>query len=66
MQEQNPEIGAKKWTREPGELLSETRRIIRLKHYSISTERTYAQWITRFVAFHNLDSHKFSTALSGA
>jgi integron integrase len=34
----------------PG-ILNETRRLIRLKHYSISTERTYLQWIERFLAY---------------
>jgi integron integrase len=31
----------------PG-VLKETKRLIRLKHYSYSTERTYLQWIERF------------------
>lgn len=29
-------------------ILKETKRLIRLKHYSYSTERTYLQWIERF------------------
>ncbi|MEW5746754.1 MAG: integron integrase [Nitrospirota bacterium] len=29
----------------------ETRRLIRLKHYSYSTERTYLQWIERFFSY---------------
>ncbi len=37
------------------ELLTEAKRLIRLKHYSYSTERTYLQWIKRF-----LDYHRFS------
>ncbi len=32
-------------------VLAETRRLIRLKHYSYSTERTYIQWIGRFAAY---------------
>lgn len=32
-------------------ILKETRRLIRLKHYSYSTERTYLQWIERFIAY---------------
>lgn len=31
--------------------LAEVSRIIRLKHYSYSTERTYIQWVERFFAF---------------
>lgn len=31
--------------------LSETKRLIRLKHYSYSTERTYLQWIERFLSY---------------
>lgn len=34
----------------PG-IINETRRLIRLKHYSYSTERTYTQWIDRFIAY---------------
>ncbi|PKL51733.1 MAG: hypothetical protein CVV37_04995, partial [Nitrospira bacterium HGW-Nitrospira-1] len=31
--------------------LEEVSRIIRLKHYSYSTERTYLQWVERFFAY---------------
>jgi len=33
------------------ELLAEAKRMIQLKHYSYSTERTYLQWITRFLDY---------------
>ena len=33
-------------------LLDQTRRVIRLKHYSIRTEESYVQWIKRFILFH--------------
>ena len=33
------------------ELLAETKRLIRLKHYSYSTEKTYLQWIKRFLDY---------------
>ncbi len=33
------------------EILKETTRLIRLKHYSYSTERTYLQWIKRFIHY---------------
>ncbi len=32
------------------------RREIRVRHYSIRTERAYEQWVRRFIAFHNLKS----------
>ena len=34
-------------------LLDLTRDKIRLKHYSIQTEKTYIEWIKRFIFFHN-------------
>jgi integron integrase len=33
-------------------LLDEVRERIRLRHYSLRTERAYCQWITRFILFH--------------
>lgn len=30
------------------EIIQETKHLIRLKHYSYNTERTYLQWIERF------------------
>ena len=33
------------------EIIQETKRLIRLKHYSYSTERTYLQWIERFLKY---------------
>jgi len=35
-------------------LLEETKNIIRLKHYSIHTERSYCEWIKRYIFFHNI------------
>jgi integron integrase len=32
-------------------LIEETKRLIRVKHYSYSTERTYIDWITRFIKY---------------
>jgi len=37
--------------------LAEVKRLIRLRHYSYSTERTYLHWITRFLAY-ALDGEK--------
>jgi site-specific recombinase XerC len=32
-------------------IIEETKRLLRLKHYSCSTERTYLQWIKRFLEY---------------
>ena len=37
-------------------LLDEVRRIIRLKGYSISTERSYCEWIKRYTMYHKMKS----------
>jgi hypothetical protein len=34
-------------------LLDQVRNILRLKHDSLSTEKTYVFWIKRFILFHN-------------
>jgi integron integrase len=34
-------------------LLDRVREVIRFKHYSIRTEKTYVEWIRRFILFHN-------------
>ena len=39
-------------------LLEEVRRVLRLHHYSIHTERSYLQWIVRFVRFHHIASRQ--------
>ena len=36
------------------DLLDQLRRAIRLKNYSIRTERSYADWVYRFILFHQL------------
>lgn len=33
-------------------LLDQVRDVIRVKHYSIRTERAYLQWIRRYILFH--------------
>jgi site-specific recombinase XerD len=33
-------------------LLDRVRSIARLRHFSLSTEKTYADWIRRFILFH--------------
>jgi integron integrase len=37
-------------------LLEEVRRVLRLHHYSIHAERSYVDWIVRFVRFHRMQS----------
>jgi len=37
-------------------ILDEVRDVIRLYHYSIHTERSYLDWIKRFILFHNMKS----------
>jgi integron integrase len=38
---------------QPRKLLDQVRHIIRLKHYSLSTEDTYVSWIKRYILFHD-------------
>lgn len=45
---------------------SETKRLIRLKHYSYSTERTYLQWISRFFSYSLTSANKKIEDLSSA
>ena len=35
-------------------LLDQVRDVMRLKHYSLRTERTYCDWIARFIRFHQM------------
>ena len=37
-------------------LLDEVRKVLRLRHYSIHTERSYGAWIVRFIRFHGMRS----------
>ena len=37
----------------PQKLLDQVRDIIRLKHYSYKTEKSYVHWIKRYILFHN-------------
>ena len=39
-------------------LLDEVRQVLRLHHYSIHTERSYVEWIVRFVRFHGMRSRE--------
>jgi hypothetical protein len=35
-------------------LMDQVREVMRLRHYSIRTERTYADWIRRYIKFHGM------------
>ena len=35
-------------------LLDRVRQVMRLHHYSLHTERTYVDWIKRYVHFHRM------------
>ena len=37
-------------------LLDQTREVMRLKHYSIRTARSYCDWVRRYVKFHEMRS----------
>jgi hypothetical protein len=37
-------------------LLDEIHCVMRRRHYSIRTERSYSMWVKRFVAFHKMKS----------
>jgi len=45
------------------ELLKEAQRLIRLKHYSYSTEKTYLQWIKRFLEYVRQTGKKETSAM---
>jgi hypothetical protein len=34
--------------------MDQVREVLRLKHYSIRTERSYADWIKRYIHFHRM------------
>jgi hypothetical protein len=39
-------------------LLEQIREVMRLKHYSIRTERTYSDWVRRYVQFHQMQTRE--------
>jgi len=39
-------------------LLEQVREVMRLKHYSIRTERSYCDWVRRYVRFHQMKSRE--------
>ena len=38
---------------QPIKLLDQVRSVIRLKHYSIRTGKSYVSWIKRYIIFHD-------------
>ena len=38
---------------QPPKLLDQVRTVLRVKHFSLSTERAYVNWIKRFILFHH-------------
>jgi hypothetical protein len=40
------------------QLLAEVRRYLRLHRYSIHTERSYVDWIVRFIRFHRMKARE--------
>jgi hypothetical protein len=39
-------------------LLDQVRNVMRLHHYSIHTERSYTDWIKRFILFHRMQGRE--------
>ena len=39
--------------KKPRKLLDQVCDVMRVKHYSVRTERTYISWIKRFILFHD-------------
>ena len=35
-------------------LLEQVRQLLRARHYSLRTERTYCDWVERFIRYHHL------------
>jgi Phage integrase, N-terminal SAM-like domain len=46
--------------RKPKKPLEQVRDVMRFKHYSLRTERTYSDWIARFIRFDSFVSHSLS------
>jgi hypothetical protein len=43
---------------QPKKLLDQVREVMRLRHYSLRTERAYGDWIKRYVKFHGMRSRE--------
>jgi integron integrase len=49
-----PSISTANRADKPKKLMDQVRDVLRLKHYSLRTERSYCDWIERFIRFHHL------------
>jgi hypothetical protein len=43
----------KEFTPRPGRLMDQVRETLRFFHYAPSTEKSYIQWILRYIRFHD-------------
>ncbi len=50
----NPVVDPAPAARKEKKLLDQMRDVMRLKHYSIRTERSYCDWVERFIRYHHL------------
>src|SRR5437868_1921382 len=61
-QEQNPGEaegrGREAQVQPEPKLLEQVRNVMRLHHYSIHTERSYLDWIKRYISFHHMRSRE--------
>ena len=56
-QAQDPGIGFDAVVPNPKlKLMDQVHEVMRLRHYSLSTERSYCDWIRRYVKFHHMRS----------
>jgi Phage integrase, N-terminal SAM-like domain len=46
--------------RQGGKLLDQMRDVMRVKHYSLRTERSYCDWVERFIRFDSFASRSLS------
>lgn len=42
----------------PKKLLDQVRAVLRLHHYALRTEKSYCDWIRRYIAFHGMKSRE--------
>jgi site-specific recombinase XerD len=50
----NPALGPESSHHKKKKLLDQMRDVMRLKHYSIRTERSYCDWVVRFIRYHRM------------
>ena len=52
MKEKYKSKGSEIKTKKPKTLIERAREVLRLKHYSIRTEKAYIGWMRRYTVFH--------------